>query len=117
MLKYGFRDVEAKNDIYIEKMLKDPRFVIKPNGSILVKVGRVYKKIGGFDSYGYRVFTPRWNDGRKVKISLHRVIYAKYNGPLDSRMVVDHIDGNRSNNRPDNLRLVSWEENRRHRAA
>lgn len=49
-------------------------------------------------------------DGKYVR--LHRVVWALAYGAWPDREV-DHIDGNRLNNRVDNLRLVSGSENHR----
>lgn len=42
---------------------------------------------------------------------LHRAIWTYHNGPIPDGMFIDHIDGNRSNNVIDNLRLASRSEN------
>ena len=110
-----FKDVEATNDVYIDKLLNDPTFVTDDEGNLYKKSNDEFIKIGGLDCYGYVIYRPRWNNGRRVKIAVHRVIYAKYHGALDPKKVVDHINGNRADNRPSNLRLISWEENRQHR--
>ena len=48
--------------------------------------------------------------GKKYRRS--RVIYSLCKGPIPDGYVVDHIDGNRSNDHPDNLRVCTWQENR-----
>lgn len=48
----------------------------------------------------------RWNS-----LSIHRLVWEAFNGPISENMVIDHIDGNRSNNRLENLRLVSQSDN------
>lgn len=45
------------------------------------------------------------------KRSLHKVLYETFNGPIPEGMLVDHIDGNRSNNALYNLRLVTQSDN------
>lgn len=43
----------------------------------------------------------------------HRVIWEIINGPIQSGLCIDHIDGNGLNNRIENLRLVTMSENQR----
>lgn len=49
--------------------------------------------------------------------SLHRIVWAVANGQDPGEMQIDHIDGNRSNNRPENLRLATPSQNAANRAA
>ena len=51
---------------------------------------------------GYRLM---FND------ALHRVIWQHVNGPIPADKEVDHIDGEKSNNRIENLQLLSHSEN------
>lgn len=48
--------------------------------------------------------------GKRVKA--HRVVFALYHGRWPT-MEIDHIDGNPSNNRPENLREVTRQQNNR----
>lgn len=43
----------------------------------------------------------------------HRLVWEVIHGPVPKRMEVDHLDGDPSNNRLDNLQLVTGSENRR----
>ncbi len=43
----------------------------------------------------------------------HRLVWEVVNGPVPKSMEVDHLDGNPSNNRLENLQLVTGAENRR----
>ena len=45
----------------------------------------------------------------------HRLIYETFYGEIPENMVIDHIDGNRSNNKLNNLRLVSYSDNAKNR--
>lgn len=43
----------------------------------------------------------------------HRIIYTMFHGPIPEGMEIDHIDGNRSHNRIENLRCVDKATNLR----
>ncbi|QHA88189.1 HNH endonuclease [Serratia rhizosphaerae] len=45
------------------------------------------------------------------KLAVHRVLWWLVNGEIPAGLCIDHIDGNRGNNRLDNLRLCSRAEN------
>lgn len=48
----------------------------------------------------------------KKSYFVHRVVFAMFNGRWpNTALVIDHIDGDRLNNRPENLREVSKKEN------
>lgn len=47
----------------------------------------------------------------------HRIIYYIHNGSISTDMEIDHIDGNRSNNRPANLRQVNRSQNNQNRSS
>lgn len=64
------------------------------------------KLIQGSDRNGYKRFQ---YEGHIY--SIHRLIYETFNGPIPEGMLVDHIDGKRSNNALYNLRLVTQSDN------
>ena len=49
-------------------------------------------------------------DGRFKKTMAHRLVYYHHFGPIPPGMLVIHIDGDGSNNNPDNLKLASSKE-------
>lgn len=51
--------------------------------------------------------------GKKKVEFEHRLVYEKYFGKIPKGKVIDHIDGNRTNNKIENLRLVTPKENGR----
>lgn len=75
---------------------------------------RAGELVGGRNSKGYRLTAV---DGRKIYV--HRLVWQLYNGPIPEGMMIDHIDGDNGNNRIENLRLVTAQENvrntRRHK--
>jgi hypothetical protein len=66
---------------------------------------KVVKNVAS-DAHGYCRF--RFNF-RIVRY--HVVVYILMKGEIPDNMVVDHIDGNKLNNHPDNLRLTSCRQN------
>ena len=50
-----------------------------------------------------------------IRYKMHRLIYKFFNGDFDESLHVDHINGDRSDNRIKNLRIVMCEENTRNR--
>lgn len=49
----------------------------------------------------------------KSVYQVHRVIWCIVNGELTTSDVIDHIDGNKTNNLISNLRKIPWEKNSR----
>ena len=83
--------------------------------------GRIYSNsIGDFlkpsVKAGYQSLVVNLKDGERYyqgRVSLHRAIWVLCRGiPLSLNAEVDHLDGDRENNRLENLRLVFRDENR-----
>lgn len=65
---------------------------------------------------GYCYYSPKL-EGKTKKIMCHRGVYESFNKiVLTKEQQIDHIDGNRSNNHLDNLRLVTAQENCQYRS-
>ena len=48
---------------------------------------------------------------KNIRIAVHRIVYAWFNGVAHEGMTIDHIDNNEQNNNIHNLREMSLEEN------
>lgn len=55
------------------------------------------------------------SNGKRIDVAVHRLVCWEYNGPYsDIKQQVNHIDGNKTNNKPDNLEWCSNSENIKH---
>jgi hypothetical protein len=65
------------------------------------------------DNKGYwTVVRPDWYDSNAKRVFYHHVVYAKHHGldRVPPGMCIHHVDGNPSNNEPDNLWLLTPSE-------
>jgi hypothetical protein len=79
-------------------------------------VGFIYKRGEGLvsqrdDGRGYRCVTVLCKDGQRRTLKVHRIVWEWFNGDIPQGIHVDHIDGDKTNNHIDNLRLLSASEN------
>lgn len=79
-------------------------------GIIRNKHGKV---ITAKDWQGYIKLRPRKVDGKHAQIYGHRLAWLFHYGSIIPNKHIDHIDGDGSNNRIENLRLVNPRENTR----
>lgn len=59
---------------------------------------------------GYTIVTLKYKD-RVCYTGLHRLVWAYHNGVIPENYVIDHIDNNKANNHPSNLRLATQAQN------
>jgi len=110
----------ATNDDFIFELLQDQNYKVTEHGQLLTrytnhkKVSGVWRKVGTKDRYGYLIFKPRMG-GKKRYLRVHRIIYAFYYKTLEKDKVINHRDGDRTNNQITNLELVDWEFNNKYR--
>jgi hypothetical protein len=50
-------------------------------------------------------------EGKVYNFLVHRLVYETFKGEIPEGLTVDHIDGNKINNTPDNLQLLTSGEN------
>ena len=53
-------------------------------------------------------------DGDRRAFSVHRLVFTTFHGEIPSGLQINHIDGNKHNNRPENLELATPKENIAH---
>lgn len=109
----------SKNDDYIEAIIEDKHYDIRPDGTIwtlIQKTGKLsvkgeWREAGRTSEDEYREISYLG----EVRLRIHRIVYRKYVGELSPDLVINHKDGNKSNNRPENLELISQAENNKHK--
>jgi hypothetical protein len=119
------RELVKINDEVIADFLNNPKYDIRPDGTIwtcisvngagLMPDGK-WREIKNLDGKDYIRITLRINGHKKV-LKAHRIIYAKYCNALNYMLDINHKNGNRSDNRPSNLELVTSSENNSHKYA
>lgn len=62
---------------------------------------------------GYKIVS-LWKDNRGKSYLVHRVVAAAFSGEIPDGFEINHIDGNKTNNRSDNLEIITRHENIRH---
>jgi len=68
------------------------------------------KPIGYLSNRGYYQITVRDN-GKKKNFMSHRFLYECFHGVITDKRVVDHINNTKTDNRLDNLQLLTQSEN------
>lgn len=61
-------------------------------------------------SKGYAIVTLSKNNIKK-KVLVHRIIYETFKGPIPESLVIDHLNGNKQDNRIENLEACTCSEN------
>jgi len=90
----------------------EERYSVRDNGAVL-RHSRIGKRLRPADDQ-WTFGKPNSQNGYMYigSVRIHRVVATAFHGePLTQEHVVDHIDTNRRNNRPDNLRWLTRLEN------
>ena len=101
----------STNDDFWLDLLESGELQAMPDGTVYRRSTNRYLR----GSKGrYRKFEYRDSEGRTRYTSVHRIIALAEHGPLPEGHTVNHIDGDRENNRPENLEVGPHSENIKH---
>jgi hypothetical protein len=108
----------TENDAIIRQLCADQRYKIHSTG----KIETLVQRTGRLSANGtFREQVPYKNrEGYcRVKYSykdifVHRIVFQKFIGDLNSDMVINHIDGDKTNNSVSNLEQVTHQKNMDH---
>lgn len=87
----------------------DGMYIATSCGEVIGKRGRVLKQI--LKPNGYLHFSRSEGYGNPQQTLTHRFVWEHFNGPIPKGLVVDHVDGDRLNNRLENLQVITCREN------
>lgn len=91
---------------------KGRRYYVRDNGAVYRQCKDDGIKRKWDEEWTFGIFDPNTGYMLIGQERVHRIVCAAYHGdPIGDRNVADHIDTNRCNNRPDNLRWVTKLEN------
>lgn len=111
----------ATNDYLIKELVDQVDFYK------ISSIGQVWKRgiVGGYWDGTYILLNSIDKKSDKAQyqivkykgkaLAVHRIVYLHFYGILDKTMVIDHVDGDHTNNRPKNLEMVTVAENNRRR--
>ena len=104
----GFPDYYAGSDGLIYTTKISPRY--NPKGELRVLRPRTHPS--GYLYYG--LFVGKGPNKQRLWRRGHRLIVEAFIGKIPKKMEINHEDGNKHNNHPDNLDIVTRQENITH---
>jgi len=86
-------------------------YEISDYGCVRSHYGGKIKYLKGQKNKGGYIHVGLWKNGKGKTFSVHRLVYTVFVGNIDEGLQLDHIDGDKTNNKLTNLRAVTPREN------
>jgi ribosomal protein L24 len=124
MAQYTMRVIK-RNEEFVYQAVINGDLEIREDGTIWRLRKRSGQKTGGAVSYpckpvrAERPFGPYLQvramiDGKRLSALAHRLVYKHFKGPIPEGLTINHEDGKKRNNRPDNLEKATDSEQQIH---
>lgn len=89
-----------------------PYYIVSNYGRVKNKHGRILKpRLQNSGYYFYSLYDGRGRNHQK-QITVHRLVMITFNG--DSKLDINHVDGNKFNNHISNLEYITHSDNLKH---
>jgi len=114
MIKEIYKNIKGYEDSYQISNLGNVkslrRLVVNSNNVSYVLKEKILKE--GSDGGGYKYVILRKNN-KSYNVKIHKLVALSFlnHTPSGQRVVIDHIDNNKANNRLNNLQIISQREN------
>jgi hypothetical protein len=97
-------------------LLRSGRYSVNEQGEVVSNIGRETRILKPIKLYtGYLEYRLDVGFNEAIMVYGQGIVYlATYLQTFDPTRVIDHKDGNKANNKPDNLRCITTQENNRH---
>lgn len=104
--------MDRYNEVWRE-LADFPNYLFSNHGRIKNRnTNRILK--GSNNNHGYLTCRIKNNNGKFITKDIHRLIAKCFLSNFNNNLQVNHIDGNKHNNRIDNLEMVTGKENMAH---
>jgi hypothetical protein len=101
-----FKDIPGYEKVYQVSNLGNVKSLTRPGAKEKLLKGEI-------DQYGY-IRISLTKNGKTKKYKAHRLVMMTFNDTTDSSLQINHIDGNKKNNKLENLEWCTASYNTRH---
>ena len=113
--KWSYVDKEIKNgEKWMSVNMSNLKFVYQISNLGRIKNVQTGRISVGTMSCGYRRTQLTYNDGKVNNYLIHRLVMSTFEPNTDTSLIVNHEDGNKTNNKLENLKWVTYSENTLH---